>query len=227
MKTTPPSRFYIYLLFGPMVSRWTSPLHWRHNYHDGVSNHRPHGCFLNRLFRRRSKKTRKLRITGLCAGNSPGPVNSPHKWPVTRKMYPFDDVIVVNDHLQYSHKITLGIKYRRLPNVTQTIDRDGYVVHFLSIRFKRMGTSYHAQQHLMNVVDGHGCAFKHINFLTLRYAGKISHQIYDDIPQWCWHSNAHMPSVTRILKENFRRRLNSPISLINNVGTIQIIWALH
>ena len=22
-----------------------------------------------------------------------GPVNSPHKWPVTRKMFPFDDVI--------------------------------------------------------------------------------------------------------------------------------------
>ena len=27
---------------------------------------------LNRLFRRRSKKTSKLRVTGLCAGNSPG-----------------------------------------------------------------------------------------------------------------------------------------------------------
>ena len=27
---------------------------------------------LNRLFRRRSKKTSKLRITGLCAGSSPG-----------------------------------------------------------------------------------------------------------------------------------------------------------
>ena len=25
-----------------------------------------------------------------------GPVNSPHKWPVTRKMFPFDDVIMVN-----------------------------------------------------------------------------------------------------------------------------------
>ena len=25
-----------------------------------------------------------------------GPVNSPHKWPVTRKMFPFDDVIMVS-----------------------------------------------------------------------------------------------------------------------------------
>ena len=43
---------------------------WRHNGHDGVSNHQPHHCLLNRLFRRRSKETSKLRVTGLCAGNS-------------------------------------------------------------------------------------------------------------------------------------------------------------
>ena len=70
------------------------PLHWRHNDHDSVSNHQPHGCLLNRLFRRRSKKTSKFRVTGLCVGNSPGPVNSPHKGPVTRKMFPLDDVIM-------------------------------------------------------------------------------------------------------------------------------------
>ena len=46
-------------------------LRWRHNGHDGVSNHQPHDCLLKRLFRRRSKKTSKLRVTGLCEGNSP------------------------------------------------------------------------------------------------------------------------------------------------------------
>ena len=70
-------------------------LQWRHLDHDSVSNHQPHDCLLNRLFRRRSKKTSKLRVTGLCVGNSPGPVNSPHKGPVTRKMFPFDDVIML------------------------------------------------------------------------------------------------------------------------------------
>ena len=45
-------------------------LHWIHNGHDGVSNHQSHGCLLNRLFRRRSKKTPKLRVTGLCLENS-------------------------------------------------------------------------------------------------------------------------------------------------------------
>ena len=49
---------------------WT--LHWRHNDHDSVSNHQPHGCLLNRVFKRRSKETSRLRVTGLCVGNSPG-----------------------------------------------------------------------------------------------------------------------------------------------------------
>ena len=68
---------------------WLPSLHWRHNDHDGVSNHQLHDCLLNRLYRRRSKKTSKLRVTGLCVGNSPGPVNSPHKGRVMRKMFPY------------------------------------------------------------------------------------------------------------------------------------------
>ena len=64
-----------------------------------VSNHQPHGCLLNRLFRRRSKKTSKLRVTG--------PVNSPHKGPVTREMFPFDDVIML-----YHRVISIAYKSR-------------------------------------------------------------------------------------------------------------------
>ena len=45
---------------------------WRRNGHGGVANHQPHHCLLNRLFGCRSKKTLKLRVTGRCAGNSPG-----------------------------------------------------------------------------------------------------------------------------------------------------------
>ena len=65
-------------------------LQWRHNERDDVSNHQPQDC----LFRRRSKKTSKLRVTGLCTGIHRSPVNSPHKRPVTGKMFPFDDVIM-------------------------------------------------------------------------------------------------------------------------------------
>ena len=52
--------------------RWYRVLTLRrhHDERDGVSNHQPHHCLLNRLFGRRFKKTSKLRVTGLCAGNS-------------------------------------------------------------------------------------------------------------------------------------------------------------
>ena len=68
----------------------THPLHWRHNGHISVSNYQPHDCLLNRLSRRRSKKTSKPRFTDLCVGIHRWPVNSPHKWPVTRKMFLWD-----------------------------------------------------------------------------------------------------------------------------------------
>ena len=48
-------------------------LQWRHSERDDVSNHQPHVYLLNRLFRRSSKKTSKLRVTGLC------------EWPVISK----------------------------------------------------------------------------------------------------------------------------------------------
>ena len=46
-------------------------LQWHHNGRGGISTHQYHHCLLNRLFRCRSKITSKLRVTGLCAGNSP------------------------------------------------------------------------------------------------------------------------------------------------------------
>ena len=55
---------------GTQISK--TALLWRHNGHDCVPNHQPHHCLLNCLFGRRSKKTSKLRVTGLCVGNSPG-----------------------------------------------------------------------------------------------------------------------------------------------------------
>ena len=67
---------------------YTYALQWHHNVHDGVSNHQPHDCLLNRLFKAQNKENT----------NTPRdrwPVNSPHKGPVTRKMFPFDDFIMV------------------------------------------------------------------------------------------------------------------------------------
>ena len=46
---------------------FTPSLQWRHNECDC----QPHDCLLKRLIRRSSKQTPKLRVTGLCVGNSP------------------------------------------------------------------------------------------------------------------------------------------------------------
>ena len=51
------------------TNAWTNS---SHNGRAGLSSHQPHDCWLKCLFRRRSKKTSKLRVTGLCDGNSSG-----------------------------------------------------------------------------------------------------------------------------------------------------------
>ena len=78
------------------------PLQWRHNGRDCVSNDQPPHCLLNRLFRRRSKKTSKLRVTNVCA------VNSRHKWSVTRKRFQLDDVIMSENgtSIYFCHEIS-------------------------------------------------------------------------------------------------------------------------
>ena len=92
-------------------------LRWRHNDHAGVSNHQPRGCLLNRLFRRKSKKTSKLRVTGLCAGNSPGTGEFPAQmasyaenvsiWWRHHEMFPFDVVIM---QMFFTHHCRVGIR---------------------------------------------------------------------------------------------------------------------
>ena len=71
-------------------------MQWRHNERGGVSNHQPHDCLLNRLFMRRLKETSKHEVPlAFMRGIHQSSVNSPHKGPVTRKKFPFDDVIMV------------------------------------------------------------------------------------------------------------------------------------
>ena len=82
-------------------------LQWCHNERDGIWNYQPHDCLLNHLF----KALIKENIKALCHWPLWGelPVNSPHKWPVTRKMFPFDDVIMMTNILSRSY-VFLGCK---------------------------------------------------------------------------------------------------------------------
>ena len=78
-------------------------LQWRHNGCDGVSNRQPYDCLLNCLFRHRSNKTSSSVSLAFVRGIHRWPVNSPHKWPVTRKIFPFDD----NSSLRVASKMYL------------------------------------------------------------------------------------------------------------------------
>ena len=72
-------------------------LQWRNNERKCDPNHQRLDCLLNRLFLRKSKKTSMLRVTGICVENSPVTGEFPHIGTVTRKMFPFDGVIISID----------------------------------------------------------------------------------------------------------------------------------
>ena len=66
------TRHYVTQLLSDILHSILSPaLQWRHNVHDGISNHQPHHCLFKHSVWCRSTKTSKLHFTGLCAGNSP------------------------------------------------------------------------------------------------------------------------------------------------------------
>ena len=65
MSTYPYRKKYFYpTIFGMSVG--PELLHT-----DKETNHQPHDCLLKRLFRHRTKKILKLRVTGLCEEKSP------------------------------------------------------------------------------------------------------------------------------------------------------------
>ena len=84
--------WYRYLTY---KSLYVHTLQWRHNGRDGIPNHQPHHCLLNHLFRRRSKKTSKIRVTGLCAVNSPVTGEIPAHMACNTENVSIDDVIMI------------------------------------------------------------------------------------------------------------------------------------
>ena len=72
------------------------PLQWRHNDHNGVSNHQPHCCllsFIQAQIKENIKAPRHWPLCGEFTGTGEFPAQSASNQ-VTRKMFPFDDVIM-------------------------------------------------------------------------------------------------------------------------------------
>ena len=59
------------------------------------------------------------------------PVNSPHKWPVMRKMFPFDDVIMLMMYVRYFRWLIFGPKYNKWGPFDNTVhipvERKNYI----------------------------------------------------------------------------------------------------
>ena len=93
-----PSKWFEHFPFCPRlaIGKTVISLQWRHNGLEGVSNHQSHHCLLDRLLRRRIKKTSKFRVTGICAGNSPVTGEFPAQMASKAKLFPFDDVIMMS-----------------------------------------------------------------------------------------------------------------------------------
>ena len=101
-------------------------LQWRHNDHNGVSNHQRLDCLLSRLFRRKSKKIAKLRVTGLCEGNSPvtGECVTLYEWCGTYCFKYIYIVQIIEKHLPeargYADDHQVYLSFRPIPSTNQT-----------------------------------------------------------------------------------------------------------
>ena len=85
---------------------------WRHNWLDNVSDHQPNDSVSDRQPNDYSsvhlgadqRKHQSSASQAFVRGIHRGPVNSPHKEPVTRKMFPFDEVIMFQRERNSEHK---------------------------------------------------------------------------------------------------------------------------
>ena len=83
-------------------------LQWRHYERDGVSNHRRLDfVYLTRCSGADQRKHQSSASLVFVRGIHRWPVNSPHKGSVTRKMFPFDDVIMYTQVISWLSPFSL------------------------------------------------------------------------------------------------------------------------
>ena len=89
---------------------------------------------LKRLFRHRRKKYQSSASPAFARGIHRWPANYPHKWPVTQKMPPFEDVIMCNE----THPWTLewcehDTKRRALQTMMMTTNACKFIVAMMMV----------------------------------------------------------------------------------------------
>ena len=69
-----------------------------------------------------------------------GPVNSPHKWPVTRKMFPFDDVIMISDWRRCNSKYNVSACRGLITTYTRNHSMAYDIIQLLNLHHLRICT---------------------------------------------------------------------------------------
>ena len=129
---------------------WPCPsglLQWCHGNHTSVGEAtlKHYSNVIMGLFRGRSNKSQSSASLDFVRGIHRWPVNSPHKGPVTRKMFPFDDVImrICRNKLNKSvNKHTTVIKQSKSESGAQCIGHAKNCKKKLLIVFKCMDYFY-------------------------------------------------------------------------------------
>ena len=85
------------------------PLLWRHNGRGSVSNDQPASVYSTVHSGADQRKHRSSASVAFVRGSPRWPVNFPHKWPVTRKMFSFDDDTMLYELVNPSNATGLQI----------------------------------------------------------------------------------------------------------------------
>ena len=90
-------------------------LHRRHNERDGVSSHQPHDCLLKRYNTGADQRKQQSSASlAFVREIHRWPVDSPHKGPIMRETFPFDDVIMKNSSMLTDRRATILIYRNKL-----------------------------------------------------------------------------------------------------------------
>ena len=106
---------------------WCNPLRWRHNGCDITSLTIVYSTIYSDADQSKHQSSASLAFVW---GIHRGPVNSPHEWPVTRKIFPFDDVIMIP--LTHWDQAKIAATSQTFSNVFSSIKMDEcrYIFHW-------------------------------------------------------------------------------------------------
>ena len=87
-------------------------LQWPHKEHNGVSIHQCLDCLLNQFSDADQRKYQSSTSLAFERRIHQSSVNSPHKWPVKRDMFPFDDIIMYPSDAEMSDRCLTDVDLR-------------------------------------------------------------------------------------------------------------------